>query len=422
MDGDGQARQPSGECEPLAADRPVLSAVVFAYRNEDTIVRVVSSLVQQDCDEPFEVIVATSGGDRTGELVRQNFPGVHVIESPVRLMPGGARNLGMRVARGEMIAFLEGDCIARPGWIRNRVAAHRAGHEAVASTVAVANPEKAAARATAFLCYENRLEGSPGGPAGLPRSYGLSFTRDLMRRAGPFDETLRIEEDTLMAERLRELGVSAWFEPSVCIEHVGPNRLRDLFEGADRPRAPAGPKRHPDPRAGFAPRQVGIEAGIARTRGGREDGPARARAKPLPVAELEAVCDGPSRARRDGPFDRPRVDREHRRLGARAIRVRTNGGTSPNWTVPRRRAVHYDGGRRRPARRPWSSRSTTARPSSPRTCSRCSRAMASAPPSSSSVRQRHRSRRLFERSPRRGMALGSTGGATPPSPSSTPRS
>jgi len=230
IDGDGQARQPSGECEPLAADHPVLSAVVFAYRNEDTIVRVVSSLVQQDCDEPFEVIVATSGGDRTGELVRQSFPGVRVIESPVRLMPGGARNLGMRVARGEMIAFLEGDCIARPGWIRNRVAAHRDGHEAVASTVAVANPEKAAARATAFLCYENRLEGSPVGPAGLPRSYGLSFTRDLMRRAGPFDETLRIEEDTLMAERLRELGVSAWFEPSVCIEHVGPNRLRDLLK------------------------------------------------------------------------------------------------------------------------------------------------------------------------------------------------
>ena len=51
-----------------------------------------------------------------------------------------------------------------------------------------------------------------------------------MRRAGPFDEALRIEEDTLMAERLRELGVSAWFEPSVCIEHVGPTRVRDFLK------------------------------------------------------------------------------------------------------------------------------------------------------------------------------------------------
>ena len=33
-----------------------------------------------------------------------------------------------------------------------------------------------------------------------------------------------------MAERLLELGVSVWFEPSVCIEHVGPTRLLDLVK------------------------------------------------------------------------------------------------------------------------------------------------------------------------------------------------
>jgi peptidoglycan/xylan/chitin deacetylase (PgdA/CDA1 family)/glycosyltransferase involved in cell wall biosynthesis len=203
--------------------------VVFAYRNERTIQRTVSSLVEQDFDEPFEIIVATSGGDRTAEVVHQHFPDVSVIESPVRLMPGGARNLGMTLARGDFVAFLEGDCLARPDWVRNRVAAHRAGHEAVASAVAVANPEHAAARATTFLCYENRLERSPEGPAGLPRSFGLSFTREVLNRAGPFDETVRLDEDLLMAHRLQEVGVSAWFEPSVCIEHVGPARLRDLL-------------------------------------------------------------------------------------------------------------------------------------------------------------------------------------------------
>ena len=224
----------------LASARPAVSAVVFAYRNETTILRSVSSLVQQDFDEPFEVVVATSGGDRTGELVQQHFPGVCVVESPVRMMPGGTRNLGMKLACGEIIAFLEADCIARRDWIKNRVAAHRAGHEAVASAVAVANPHRSAARATAYLCFANRLERSPEGVAGLPRSYGLSFTRELLNRAGPFDEGRRIEEDTLMAERLLELGVRAWFEPSVCIEHVGPTRLIDLVkEQASRGRRQA---------------------------------------------------------------------------------------------------------------------------------------------------------------------------------------
>lgn len=212
-----------------APDHPVFSAIVFAYRNEATVLRAVSSLVEQDFDEPFEVIVATSGGDRTADMVRQIFPAVQVVERRERLMPGGARNLGIRVSRGDYVGFLEADCIARPGWIANRVAAHRAGHGAVASAVAVANPEHAAARATAFLCYDNRLENSPEGPAGIPRSFGLSFSREVLRRAGPFDEALRIEEDTLMAERLREVGVGVWFSPSVCIEHVGTERLRDLL-------------------------------------------------------------------------------------------------------------------------------------------------------------------------------------------------
>lgn len=208
---------------------PVFSAIVFAYRNEATVARAIASLVGQDFDEPFEVIVATSGGDRTAELVRQNFPGVRVAESPVRLMPGGARNLGMRAARGAFIGFLEADCVARPGWISRRVATHRAGHEVVASAVAVANPHYAAARATAYLCYDNRLENAPEGPVAVPRSFGLSFSRQVLERAGPFDEALRIEEDTLMAERLREIGVGVWFAPSVCIEHVGPTRLNSLL-------------------------------------------------------------------------------------------------------------------------------------------------------------------------------------------------
>jgi peptidoglycan/xylan/chitin deacetylase (PgdA/CDA1 family)/GT2 family glycosyltransferase len=230
--GDGSIVSSDVEEEPgsPATHRPVLSAIVFGYHNEATILQAVSSLVQQDFDEPFEVVVATSGGDRTGELVRENFPGIRVMESQVRLMPGGARNLGMKFARGEIIAFLEADCIARPDWIRNRIAAHREGHDAVAGSVAVANPESAAARATAFLCFDNRLEGSPQGPAGSPRSYHLSFSRELLNRAGPFDEALRVEEDTLMVERLSELGVGAWFEPSVCIEHVGPTRLRALLK------------------------------------------------------------------------------------------------------------------------------------------------------------------------------------------------
>jgi peptidoglycan/xylan/chitin deacetylase (PgdA/CDA1 family)/GT2 family glycosyltransferase len=234
--------------------RPVLSAVVFGYRDEATVLRAVRSLVEQDSDDPFEVIVATSGGDRTASIVRDAFPDVKVAESPTRLLPGGVRNLGAALATGEIIGFLEADCVARPGWVRNRIALHRAGHEAVASALDAKKGDGRVARAALYLIYFVRLPGHRAGPATEYQHFGLSFTRELLDRAGPFDETLRVSEDTALAERVRLLGVEPWFEPSVCIEHDGPARLTELMRDqyvrgqrdswAELLRLPSGRHRH----------------------------------------------------------------------------------------------------------------------------------------------------------------------------------
>jgi len=233
---------------------PALSVVVFGYRNEATILRAVRSLLDQESDDHVEVIVATSGGDRSAALVRDAFPDMKVAESPTRLLPGGVRNLGAALATGEIVTFLEADCVARPGWVRNRIALHGAGHDAVASALSNMASDGVVAKAALYLVHGGRLAGHPAGPAHDYQAYGLSFTRDLFDRAGPFDEMLRSYEDTVMADRLESLGVVPWFDPSVCIEHDGPatlvEMLRDQYVRAQRDswvellRLPAGRHRH----------------------------------------------------------------------------------------------------------------------------------------------------------------------------------
>ena len=210
-------------------DRPVLSVVVFGYHNEDTVVRSVASVLEQEADDPFEVVVATSGGDGTAELVRARYPDVPVAESPTRLMPGGVRNAGMHLARGDIVAFLEADCLAAPGWVRNRIACHRSGHAAVASAMAVTAADGRPGTAALYLTHPNRLRGHPAGPAHPYQAYGLSFTRAALDRAGPFDEMLRTDEDTVMARRVSYLGFDIWFEPTVVREHIGPSTLGGLL-------------------------------------------------------------------------------------------------------------------------------------------------------------------------------------------------
>ena len=63
----------------------------------------------------FEILVVNNGGsDVVSEICRQR--GVACIREP---MPGltRARNLGARAARSELVAYIDDDATAEPGWV-----------------------------------------------------------------------------------------------------------------------------------------------------------------------------------------------------------------------------------------------------------------------------------------------------------------
>jgi glycosyltransferase involved in cell wall biosynthesis len=251
----------------MGASAGSISVVVFAYRNEGSILQAVDSVVRQ---EPAEVIVVTSGGDRSGGLLRERYPDVLVVESERRLLPGAARNRGTALAGGEVIAFLEGDCLAEPGWVARRVVAHRSGHRAVASAVTNAGPHTAAGWAAYYLGFAARQPGRDGGRVRPPdaRAHGMSFDRALLEEIGPFPEDVRVGEDTEAARRLADRGIEIWYEPAVRTAHLGPAGLqamvRDQFRrGRQRARAV------PMPLAGRGRRRVlgaSLRAGFRRLR------------------------------------------------------------------------------------------------------------------------------------------------------------
>lgn len=216
---------------PNAPEGPALGVVVLGYQNAHTIVAAVRSVLSQGSREAIEVVVVTSGGDDSAARVRAEFPDVPVHESAKRLMPGGARNLGVALTSAPFVAFLAADCEARPGWIGARLRAHRRGYRAVASAMTVAGPRRAALLAHLFLLYCSRLPGRGEGVVAWPdpAAHGLSFERKLLDELGPFDEEVRVGEDTKVAERLAQMGVEVWFEPEVQTAHRGPTTFGALM-------------------------------------------------------------------------------------------------------------------------------------------------------------------------------------------------
>jgi len=114
---------------------PALSAIVISRDDEDRIERCVRSVVEQEVREPFEVIVVTSGTDGTAEVVRREFPDVCLVELDRPALPGQARNAGLAVATGDVIAFPSSHITLAPGSLHARLDAHRDGWAMVTGVV-----------------------------------------------------------------------------------------------------------------------------------------------------------------------------------------------------------------------------------------------------------------------------------------------
>ena len=271
---------------------PVMSVIVMGYRNRDNAVAAVESVMSQRSSHLFEVIFVTSGGDDSAELVRRAFPGLPVIESSERLMPGAARNRGMDQANGKFVAFLAADCIAEEDWVETRAKRHLEGKAAVSSAVTPSSASTVGV-ASYLVSFGSRMPGRRAGVVTYPDGaiHGASFDRALLQEMGGFDGSLRVGEDTSLLRDIEERGESIWFEPAVRTMHLSPEGfrealsahrrrgvLREAHEGGDRRR----PKRSPLLRAFRKYRYV---LRMARSAGTRPTAAVRAMVAILALAE-----------------------------------------------------------------------------------------------------------------------------------------
>ncbi|MCA1670077.1 MAG: glycosyltransferase [Thermomicrobia bacterium] len=110
----------------MAMQSPSLSVIICAYTEDrwDDLVAAVAS-VQQQTVLVGEIIVVVDHNEALLARAHARLTGAYVIENAASRGLSGARNSGIAVARGEVIAFLDDDARAAPDWLERLVLQYR---------------------------------------------------------------------------------------------------------------------------------------------------------------------------------------------------------------------------------------------------------------------------------------------------------
>ena len=218
------------------------SVVIPTYNRLDTLPEVLTAVDQQDCDGGFEVIVVDDGScDGTREFLKSwRSKSSFRTVSQENGGPASARNKGVELAEGHLVAFLGDDTVPGPGWLTAHQLAHQHRQERDPIAVLGYTAWHPRIRRTRFLNYIND-HGLQFGyaliedPEQVPFNFFYTSNISLPRQSlleEPMDTGFPYPawEDTELSYRLRSRGLTLVYEPSARVLHDHPTDF-DRFAG-----------------------------------------------------------------------------------------------------------------------------------------------------------------------------------------------
>ena len=204
--------------------KPEISIVIPSYKPGNRLFHLLESLRGQSLRSPREILVVDSSPAPLGRDVTGRFPEVRFVHLPRRTLPGKARTLGAGMAMGEIVFFIDTDCVADPEWLARLRGAIRAGHAMAGGSVLNGTPGSAVGTAEYLLEFNEANPGMPRREVRAVPSCSLAVEKRIFREVGGFPDFMK-GEDTIFCERVVQKGHKLLFVPEAKITHQNRTEL-----------------------------------------------------------------------------------------------------------------------------------------------------------------------------------------------------
>jgi GT2 family glycosyltransferase len=211
-----------------------VTVIVVTLNRPDCVRRCLNCLLAQQ-PQPEQIIVVDASADDLTRTATAEFPGVLYLHNDNGFgRMTASRNIGLKRAIGEMIAFVDDDAFARTGWLANLLATYdqeNVGAVGGRACNGVAGEESFGVADIGQLKSNGTLIGNFAADShkviDVDHVMGcnMSFRRQTLAALGGFREDYPgisgVREDSDMCVRVRQLGQRVLFNPAAIVDHIG---------------------------------------------------------------------------------------------------------------------------------------------------------------------------------------------------------
>jgi len=219
------------ENRAAAALQKRVSVVVCCYNMGTALRECLRSLHRQTYHNTEIIVVNDASTDETAQVVsefnRISQNCVRLVSNPANLGVAGSRNVGIRHAQGDLIAFTDADCIVHEDWLVELVRAVRGDRTAaVGGRILDDDCGNVWELSEKGHNYVARAEGAVTYVQGCNMAFDGTVLRSVM-----FDDEIKYGyEEALLCDLLVRDGYQIWYNPRAVVRHKHRRNLLGLLK------------------------------------------------------------------------------------------------------------------------------------------------------------------------------------------------